>query len=919
MRRPVNPARVRTFSSVAAGCAALALTLAGAVAPALAADPTATATTTVDPSATATSTVDPSATATSTVDPSATTSSSATASTSASSTEEKNYSAVQASDYPTYIPATSQTSTAHGDGLSITKDVTRTYYPDNQATPKTVTNRVTVTVNKHTDLQARERIHVTWSGAHPTGGRATNPLGSNGLNQEYPVVVMECRGTDSASVPAAQQVSPSTCWTTTVLERTTSIYKDFALWNADRYATESGQVTGIDQSRLPSSCTTVQGSTYWHITPYITADKKLYSGCDSNHMPPESSGASVDPPNEMFAFTAKDGTGLADFEARTSAENASLGCSSTVPCTLVVIPIQGLSCANNTDVLCNRDGNYAPGTVNDPTQGAQRAVSPQYWWSPSNWRNRISVPLTFAAPPSVCSLIGQGDAVPFYGSELMTQAALQWTPAYCLNKKRFNWQMNAMPDDAGFVQMTAGSGAAAMVSGRREGDDNVAYAPSAVTGWGVAFDIDKPNNQGQQMSLKLNARLIAKLLTQSYAASAWGRKHPGMADNPLSINLDPEFQKLNPGLDTTHDSEAAAALLTLSTGSDAITQMTSYIAADAKAMAFINGKADPWGMKVNPAYKKVKLPVSTWPLLDTWELGKTGDTCLDANPSPYFPKVAAPVSSLRLISLAMLFNWPNVNTYCVMNLDTGTWQLGRIAVQGIGQRFMMGTISLGDAARYGLTMASLEAKPGHYVAPTQASMAAAVKLSTPTKAYKPFTLSQAKVKKSTTAYPGTMVVYTAAKATGLDKATAQHVGEFIKISLSEGQVAGRGNGKLPDGYLPIRKSGATAALYAAGQKARTAILAQKAITTGTTPGTTTTTPAGVTSPTVVKPGSTVPDAGTTVPGATTPTAAGVSSATTVAVSSSIGGSLLPLLLIGGLLAGLVSFGAQVALRMRGLK
>ena len=35
-------------------------------------------------------------------------------------------------------------------------------------------------------------------------------------------------------------------------------------------------------------------------------------------------------------------------------------------------------------------------------------------------------------------------------------------------------------------------------------------------------------------------------------------------------------------------------------------------------MDFINGKADPWGMKVNPSYKKIKLPRSEWPLLDTY-------------------------------------------------------------------------------------------------------------------------------------------------------------------------------------------------------------------------------------------------------------------------------------------------------------
>ena len=40
-------------------------------------------------------------------------------------------------------------------------------------------------------------------------------------------------------------------------------------------------------------------------------------------------------------------------------------------------------------------------------------------------------------------------------------------------------------------------------------------------------------------------------------------------------------------------------------------------------MAFINGKPDPWGMKVNPAYKKSPCRAPEWPLLDTY-VPKTG-------------------------------------------------------------------------------------------------------------------------------------------------------------------------------------------------------------------------------------------------------------------------------------------------------
>ena len=111
--------------------------------------------------------------------------------------------------------------------------------------------------------------------------------------------------------------------------------------------------------------------------------------------------------------------------------------------------------------------------------------------------------------------VGQGrQAGAFYGSELLGQAALQWIPAYCLNKQRFNWQDNVDAGRRGLrpdVRHTRARslpgrrGAAAEVSARGEDDSGIGYAPTAATGWAIAFDIDKANNGGQQMSIKLNA------------------------------------------------------------------------------------------------------------------------------------------------------------------------------------------------------------------------------------------------------------------------------------------------------------------------------------------------------------------------------------------------------------------------------
>ena len=67
------------------------------------------------------------------------------------------------------------------------------------------------------------------------------------------------------------------------------------------------------------------------------------------------------------------------------------------------------------------------------------AVSGSLWWSASNWRNRISVPLTFAVPDNACDVVSSSNDVDIYGSELLIQATGQWAPHFCLNPKLFKF------------------------------------------------------------------------------------------------------------------------------------------------------------------------------------------------------------------------------------------------------------------------------------------------------------------------------------------------------------------------------------------------------------------------------------------------------------------------------------------------
>jgi len=816
--------------------------------------------------------------------------------------------------------AAADPSSAHGTSWTGTKQLTRTFTNADGSTFSFPTHKVTVHVDRTENLRSRERVRISWKGAQPSAGRAANPYGENGLQQEYPVVILECRGLDDPTLPKAQQISPDTCWTGSVAERSqvTRSGSD-AAWTHDLFAgaADKAPLSGMTPFPSTSVCPTASIPGYFtHLTPFRNPKGKVFPACDSAHMPPEAAVGSAFPPNEVAAFTDRSGRGAVQFEVRTDVENASLGCAHDVPCSIVVIPINGLSCdqpsspPTSSDQACRRGGQFPPGSSNFSGQGVDQAVSPSLWWSATNWRNRFSVPITFGLPPDTCDVLDPRAPTGFYGSELLSEAALQWSPAYCLNKQRFKFQMNAMSDAAGWNLMESGGGPAAEVSSEhaRTSSDPVGFAPTAVTGFSIGYVIDRPDNKGEYTNLRLDARLLAKLMTESYLGSDLGRGHPGITGNPLSIMSDPEFRKLNPGL-STNDSEAAATVLSLSIPSDVVERITDYIAHDKAAMAWLDGKADPWGMKVNPAYRGLKLPRDEWPLLDSY-IPKTQSDCRRKHPAVYFNQIAAPVSTMSTIAEALLDGWPEVQTRCDFDQSTQLYKLGRVDPQAYGSRFMLGIVSLGDVARYGLRSAALETRPGHFVAPSSASLAAAVRLATQQKRMQPFTMDMQALRASTHAYPGSMIVYTAAKTQHLDRADAEKVAQFIRVSITEGQRPGSGNGELPEGYLPIRDSGQTKKLYVSAQQVADAVAAQKEPAPPKTPsggthdGNPHVPPAqpGADLPTDAPAGDTPSNApaASTDPGTTTEVVAAMPP--TKAVSSRISQGLIPALVLVALLA-----------------
>ena len=249
---------------------------------------------------------------------------------------------------------------------------------------------MTLNVDQTTNLQGRQELDVSWSGAHPTGGIVADQNSVDAQYEEYPFVLLECRGVGSSSVPVTQQVSPETCWTQSWTERyqrsnaseSGGLYPPYRL---DAYGTQ-GAVVG-EPSSLPTTPPSCQASRVGDTGAALgavggRAQEAKRGRCTTVAragfcgQPPQANGGikSALPSNETFGVTGTNGTGSAEFDVFTTAENTTLGCSDTVACSLVAVPIMGISCdsalfgtsptaAEQADLAdCEATGAYAPGS-----------------------------------------------------------------------------------------------------------------------------------------------------------------------------------------------------------------------------------------------------------------------------------------------------------------------------------------------------------------------------------------------------------------------------------------------------------------------------------------------------------------------------------------------------------------------------
>jgi hypothetical protein len=462
----------------------------------------------------------------------------------------------------------------------------------------------------------------------------------------------------------------------------------------------------------------------------------------------------------------------------------------------------------------------------------------------------------------------------------MTEATTQWNPHFCGNDQLFTLKhvqtgeplaRNLLAQNLQHLKtvgdtVPAGNVEAAFSSYAPPDTypSPVVNAPVALTGFAISFAMD--DSAGHEMTkLNLNPRLLAKLLTESYPSSLSMKQNyfttlnsgvtsTALQGNPQTMAEDLEFQALNPGVaHQTPYLDAAATVYALSSDSDVMYALTSYILSDPEARAWLDGAPDPWGMRVNPHYAtksgEISLPTFSWRLLDSVPDAQQAAVggCSDFARIPYLPLVAAAASSLAKIALAVQFASPLSTTTCVDvsgGLPTPIWRFQRGGRQAQGRRFLLGITSLGEASRYQLNTASLQTQvaPGTptatsfsspagrtFTAPSEASLQAAARLLVPDESTGTWQIPPDAIRTKpggAAAYPGTMLLSTHVPTLGLPQTDAKRYAQFLRFAAGEGQTPGTGIGQLPPGYLPMTAANGLGSLAAYTNLAAAAVEAQ---------------------------------------------------------------------------------------------
>ncbi|MGW2559872.1 hypothetical protein ACWCXB_11610 [Streptomyces sp. NPDC001514] len=514
--------------------------------------------------------------------------------------------------------------------------------------------------------------------------------------------------------------------------------------------------------------------------------------------------------NEVpHARSGPDGKGEVYFEAQTALEAPGLGCGE-VPagasngspgrsCWLVVVP------RGETEV----DG----GSYRSQPSG-QLQSSPL---TAGNWKHRLVVPLRFEPIGSFCPI--GADERSALGHEIVAEAVIRWQPALCRTGRKTIFGYARVTDDTARTQLV--SDAPGMVFlGRPVPGDRVpagrkpVYAPVALSGLTIGFFIEsqagfnapaevKARDGARLTSLNLTPRLIAKLLSESYQDGN-SRFATSTAENPFNLGHDPEFHKYNPAYKDLDFRGSLGDALVSEALSDATGQLWSWVDQDPAAREFLNGTPDTKGrhgdpafsgMKVNPHYRGIELPLNSFPKSDPFcqEFADHPDhpLCIQ-DKHPYASDMhAAARAAARGDTLARA-SWDATAT------PPG---YKKTPPQSAGRRAVLAVTDTATASRYGLVTAKLQNAAARFVGPDEAGLLAGQAAMKPSGV--DGVLSPDPGTKVANAYPLTLLTYAATVPEQLTKQEGQDYAALLKYAAGAGQQPGVAAGTLPAGYAPL--------------------------------------------------------------------------------------------------------------------
>jgi hypothetical protein len=700
-------------------------------------------------------------------------------------------------------------SPASAETTSSAKTVTaKDYDPDAEHAPFP---DLKVTVSQTQDL-IQQGVTVSWAG----GKQSTVPtqqLGGTNFLQ-----IMQCWGDE----PGSNGTRP---------DRTTCQYGGLDV-TADQRFSYRDSPEEIAPEDKPYS---VVGSTFFDPTmtaiPFVSATGVKLSLIEDGEWvknPP-----SLDN-NEFFtkyttnevawAGNGAEGSGTVSFELQTVQQSPGLGCGTPITsggttsgsaCWLVIVP-RGTTDAGGSGI----------------------AQSGLFW---ETWKHHIAIRMGFK-PAGLSCAIGAAERQ-LSGSELISSAMGQWQPKLCGSSSAAVYSLLTGPEsDAALAANGTAAAPMAITSRALSTDgatDNLTYAPIALTGVSIGFAIDRlakvsdgvpaavlAKQRQAFTTLKLTPRLLAKLLTASYNDALPSASDKSHLSGVRNLTVDPDFLAINDpewaymAIASVGVSDALVPL----GRSDAARAVWRYILADADAKNFLSGKADPWGMKVNPYY-------STNPKVNPTKTALT-------LPRDDFPK-ADPVEFPGLASndyadVVNLVTWRpftaslDAGGYDVLRGDAltlGSWDptstppkfskgdRARVGLQGV-----IGLTDTSAAAKYQVIQASLRNPAGTYVAPSSSTIAAAAAVMTKDPDQSQVVRldpSSSSVRDATDAYPLALPVYAAVNPAMTGADMRADYAAFISYAAGDGQTPGTDDGELPDGYAPLPAAWKTQAVAAA--------------------------------------------------------------------------------------------------------